>query len=96
MLLRPFTSWASAGLEAIVILDPCAAQKATTCLVFMTRVYVPGFLMSGDVDPDCLRKARDSGYQLQHKPIDPMVLRAMCAHLLKTEQVARARETGVH
>jgi len=57
---------------------------------------IPGFLMSGDVDPDCLRKARDSGYQLQHKPIDPMVLRAMCAHLLKTEQVARARETGVH
>ena len=57
---------------------------------------IPAFLMSGDVDPDCLRKARDSGYQLQHKPMDPMVLRAMCIHLLQTEKVARARETGVH
>jgi len=54
---------------------------------------IPAFLMSGDVDPECLRKARDSGYQLQHKPVDPMTLRAVCTHLLKTEKVAPAPAT---
>jgi signal transduction histidine kinase/CheY-like chemotaxis protein len=56
---------------------------------------IPAFLMSGDVDPECLRKAQESGYRLQHKPVDPMVLRAMCTQLLKTKKVARAPEETV-
>ena len=48
---------------------------------------IPAFLISGDIDPARLREARDQGYHLQHKPVDPMVLRAMCNQLLKSEKV---------
>jgi len=48
---------------------------------------IPAFLISGDIDPARLREARDQGYHLQHKPVDPMVLRAMCNQLLKGEKV---------
>jgi signal transduction histidine kinase/CheY-like chemotaxis protein len=44
---------------------------------------IPAFLVSGDINPERLREARASGYHLAHKPVDPMMLRAMLNQLLK-------------
>jgi signal transduction histidine kinase/CheY-like chemotaxis protein len=38
---------------------------------------IPAFLISGDIAPERLRHARTCGYQLLHKPLAPMTLRAM-------------------
>jgi hypothetical protein len=50
---------------------------------------IPAFLISGDTAPDRLREASASGYQLVHKPVPAMVLRATLNRLLKAEDVAR-------
>jgi len=49
---------------------------------------IPAFLISGDIDPERLREARASGYHLEHKPVDPMMLRAMLNQLLKKAPAA--------
>jgi signal transduction histidine kinase/CheY-like chemotaxis protein len=51
---------------------------------------IPAFLISGDVSPERLREARANGYHLQHKPVDPMLLRAMFNQLLRQGCVERA------
>jgi CheY-like chemotaxis protein len=38
---------------------------------------IPAFLISGDTAPERLREASLGGYQLLHKPVSPMRLRAM-------------------
>jgi signal transduction histidine kinase/CheY-like chemotaxis protein len=38
---------------------------------------IPAILISGDTAPEPLRDARDRGYTLLHKPVDPMRLRAV-------------------
>ena len=53
---------------------------------------IPAFLISGDTSPERLRDARVSGYDLLHKPVPPMALRAMLNRLLKAP--ARAGETA--
>jgi signal transduction histidine kinase/CheY-like chemotaxis protein len=50
---------------------------------------IPAFLISGDISPERLREARAGGYHLQHKPVEPMVLRAMLNQLLKKAEVDR-------
>jgi CheY-like chemotaxis protein len=45
---------------------------------------IPAFLMSGDTGPERLRDASASGYQLLHKPVPPIMLRAMLNRFLKT------------
>jgi signal transduction histidine kinase/CheY-like chemotaxis protein len=50
---------------------------------------IPAFLISGDISPERLREARAGGYHLQHKPVEPMVLRAMLNQLLKAAKVDR-------
>jgi len=45
---------------------------------------IPAFLISGDTSPERLHDARVSGYQLLHKPVPPMALRAMLNQLLKS------------
>ncbi len=40
-------------------------------------MLIPAFLISGDIAPERLRHARTCGYQLLHKPLAPMTLRAM-------------------
>jgi GAF domain-containing protein len=50
---------------------------------------IPAFLISGDTAPERLRDAAANGFQLLHKPVPPMRLRAMLNQLLKT------RPTGV-
>lgn len=51
---------------------------------------IPAFLISGDVSPERLHEARANGYHLQHKPVDPMQLRAMFNQLLRKGCVERA------
>jgi signal transduction histidine kinase/CheY-like chemotaxis protein len=50
---------------------------------------IPAFLISGDISPERLGEARAGGYHLQHKPVEPMVLRAMLNQLLKKPKVDR-------
>jgi CheY-like chemotaxis protein len=45
---------------------------------------IPAFLISGDTAPERLREAAASGYQLLHKPVPLMRLRAMVNRLVKT------------
>jgi signal transduction histidine kinase/CheY-like chemotaxis protein len=49
---------------------------------------IPAFLISGDINPDRLHEARASGYHLQHKPVDPMMLRALFSQLVKKGKAA--------
>jgi signal transduction histidine kinase/CheY-like chemotaxis protein len=51
---------------------------------------IPAFLISGDVSPERLHEARACGFHLQHKPVDPMLLRAMFNQLLRKGRVERA------
>jgi signal transduction histidine kinase/CheY-like chemotaxis protein len=44
---------------------------------------IPAILISGDTAPERLRDARDRGYILLHKPVDPMRLRAVMHQLFK-------------
>lgn len=45
---------------------------------------IPAFVMSGDTALEHLCKAQESGDQLLHKPVQPMKLRAMVSHFLKS------------
>jgi CheY-like chemotaxis protein len=47
---------------------------------------IPAILISGDTDPKRLGEARDSGYNLLHKPVDAMRLRAVLNKLLKKSE----------
>ena len=53
-------------------------------------VAIPAFLISGDTAPDRLKEVSASGYQLVHKPVPPMVLRATLNRHIKAEE-ERAR-----
>jgi signal transduction histidine kinase/CheY-like chemotaxis protein len=44
---------------------------------------VPAFLISGDILPERLKDAQANGYQLLHKPLAPMSLRAVMSKLLR-------------
>jgi CheY-like chemotaxis protein len=44
---------------------------------------IPAFLISGDTHSDSLHEARANGLQLLHKPVDPMMLRAMVNRMLR-------------
>jgi signal transduction histidine kinase/integral membrane sensor domain MASE1/CheY-like chemotaxis protein len=59
------------GVEAIERID--AAFGAS----------IPAILISGDTAPERLRDAKDKGYILLHKPVDPMRLRAVMHQLFK-------------
>jgi signal transduction histidine kinase/integral membrane sensor domain MASE1/CheY-like chemotaxis protein len=69
------------GIEAIQRID--AAFGAST----------PAILISGDTAPERLRDARDKGYILLHKPVDPMRLRAVMHQLFK-ERDSRKDSAG--
>jgi CheY-like chemotaxis protein len=57
---------------------------------------IPAFLISGDINPEPLHKARASGYNLLYKPVDPMTLRAMISHVLKREQARTQQAEAPH
>jgi signal transduction histidine kinase/integral membrane sensor domain MASE1 len=50
---------------------------------------IPAILISGDTAPERLRDARDKGYTLLHKPVDPMRLRAVMHQLFKRDDDTR-------
>jgi signal transduction histidine kinase/CheY-like chemotaxis protein len=47
---------------------------------------IPTILISGDTAPERLHDARDKGYILLHKPVDPMRLRAVMHQLFKDNE----------
>ncbi len=59
------------GIEAI-------ARLRTVC-----GRQIPAFLISGDISQERLHEARALGFQLLHKPVSPMALRAVFSSLLK-------------
>jgi signal transduction histidine kinase/integral membrane sensor domain MASE1/CheY-like chemotaxis protein len=65
------------GIEAIERID--AAFGAS----------IPAILISGDTAPERLHDARDKGYTLLHKPVDPMRLRAVMHQLFKGDDDRR-------
>jgi signal transduction histidine kinase/integral membrane sensor domain MASE1/CheY-like chemotaxis protein len=65
------------GVEAIERID--AAFGAS----------IPAILISGDTAPERLRDAKDKGYILLHKPVDPMRLRAVMHRLFKDHDERR-------
>jgi CheY-like chemotaxis protein len=48
-----------------------------------TGAGIPAFLISGDTAPERLRDASANGFQLLHKPVPPVRLRAMLNQLLR-------------
>ncbi|MEH2505315.1 MULTISPECIES: MASE1 domain-containing protein [unclassified Bradyrhizobium] len=53
---------------------------------------IPAILISGDTAPEPLRDAKDRGYILLHKPVDPMRLRAVMRELFMDHD--DRRDTG--
>jgi CheY-like chemotaxis protein len=49
------------------------------------KAPISAFLISGDTNPEPQREASASGYHLLHKPLDPMMLRAMISQMLKSK-----------
>jgi two-component system, sensor histidine kinase len=49
---------------------------------------IPAFLISGDTAPERLRDASANGFQLLHKPVPPIRLRAMLNQLLRARPTA--------
>jgi signal transduction histidine kinase len=45
---------------------------------------IPAFLISGDISPERLQDAQKNGYQLLHKPVAPMSLRAVISRFLRS------------
>jgi signal transduction histidine kinase len=92
--------------EALVDLDPgerpdliicdyrlADGQSGITAIADLRKAFgaqVPAFLMSGDIAPERLREARESGHLLLHKPLRAMALRAMINRLLKSSSMAGA------
>jgi CheY-like chemotaxis protein len=50
---------------------------------------IPAILISGDTAPERLRDAKDKGYILLHKPVDPMRLRAVMHQLFRDHEDRR-------
>jgi signal transduction histidine kinase len=61
-------------------------QTGITAIAKLRVAYgaIPAFVMSGDTAPERLRKAQESGHHLLHKPVQPMMLRAMVSRFLKS------------
>jgi CheY-like chemotaxis protein len=49
------------------------------------KAEIPAFVISGDINSEPLRVARENGFHLLHKPLAPMALRAMLNRMLKQE-----------
>jgi signal transduction histidine kinase/integral membrane sensor domain MASE1 len=71
------------GLEAIERIDVAFGGS------------IPAILISGDTAPERLRDARDKGYILLHKPVDPMRLRAVMQQLLRGHDDSERAGHGV-
>jgi two-component system, sensor histidine kinase len=61
-------------------------QTGITVIAKLREAFgpIPAFVMSGDTAPERLREAQASGHHLLHKPVQPMMLRAMVGRFLKS------------
>jgi CheY-like chemotaxis protein len=72
----------------LIISDYHLASGTTTGIQAIEQINaalgssIPAILISGDTAPEPARDARDQGYILLHKPVDPMRLRAVMHELL--------------
>jgi signal transduction histidine kinase/CheY-like chemotaxis protein len=68
---------------------PCGTKgiEAIASLRKSFATNIPAFLISGDTDPEQVRQATGYGLHLLHKPVDPMALRAVFAHILAAEDL---------
>jgi signal transduction histidine kinase/CheY-like chemotaxis protein len=74
-----------------------AGQTGIDAITRLRNAYgipIPAFLISGDTAPERLREAIASGYQLLHKPMQPMALRAMLIRILQSRDTAKSNETN--
>jgi signal transduction histidine kinase len=64
-------------------------QSGITAIAKLRQAYgaIPAFLMTGDIAPERLREAQQSGHQLLHKPVQPITLRALVSRSLKSSDV---------
>jgi signal transduction histidine kinase len=88
-----------AALSAVSQLGPAArpdlvisdfrladGQTGITAIAKLREAHgaVPAFVMSGDIAPGRLREGQESGHHVIHKPVQPMMLRAMVSRFLKS------------
>jgi signal transduction histidine kinase len=64
-------------------------QTGITAIAKLREAHgaMSAFVMSGDIAPERLREAQESGHHMLHKPVQPMTLRAMVSRMLKSEHV---------
>jgi len=64
-------------------------RSGITAIAKLRQAYgaIPAFLMTGDIAPERLREAQQSGHQLLHKPVQPITLRAFVSRFLKSSDV---------
>jgi CheY-like chemotaxis protein len=67
--------------------------EATEHLRRALGAEIPAFLISGDTAPERLRDASENGFQLLHKPVPPIRLRAMLQQLLRGNAGRAGRRT---
>lgn len=79
----------------LIISDYHLASGTTTGIRAIEQINaalgssIPAILISGDTAPEPARDARDQGYILLHKPVDPMRLRAVMHELLMQQDSRR-------
>jgi signal transduction histidine kinase/CheY-like chemotaxis protein len=71
----------SDGITGLQVIEQLRAKLGTP---------IPAFLVSGDIGPATQKVARDGGYHLLHKPVDPMSLRALINRMLRKKDLASA------
>ncbi|MBO0756103.1 MAG: HAMP domain-containing protein, partial [Bradyrhizobiaceae bacterium] len=76
------------GQDLDLIVSDYRLANGSTGIAAIERVRravgatIPAILVSGDTAPERLREASASGFQLLHKPVPPMTLRALLSRLL--------------
>jgi signal transduction histidine kinase len=89
--LAAVSEFGAAACPDLVISDFHLAdgQNGITAIAKLREAHgaIPAFVMSGDIAPERLREAQESGHHLLHKPVQPMTLRAMVSRILKSEHV---------
>ena len=78
------------GRQALVLVPEINLTPQLEALVRARFPETGGVIISGDIAPETLRQARDSGYTLLHKPIRPARLRALMGNLLRAKAAATA------
>jgi len=65
------------------LLDGETGRQAIELIRGELGAAIPAFLISGDTDPERMRRAKAGGYLLLHKPVPPLALRNAVNRLLR-------------